>query len=773
MLMTDSNATDAFKVRPRALPPSLFGVVVAAVIGLLLLGAEPGLSVLKNANAKDCYYNLLIQGFRAGQLNIKKEVPPGLAQLANPYDPAANAAYIADEGDMTYYKGKLYLYFGVTPALVLYWPYVAVTGHYLQDAWAGFIFCSIGFLVGAGLLYANWRRYFPQIKMWIALAGIFIFGLMISAQEAEWLDCRIYEVALSGGFAFSMLALAAIWAALHQPRRRHLWLLLASLAYGLAVGSRPSLLPGAAILLIPVLVTCRSGWRAGQGFRVASLLLAAAGPITLIGLGLMLYNFRRFGNPFEFGYRYEISGFQQNSAPQFSLHYLWFNLRYYFLQPMLWNRNMPFLNSVPQWPSPTRHFWQGQYYGGIMFLDPLAWIVLAVPLAWKNISTKEKSAFPWFLGALFLLFVTCALTLSLFIYATSRYELDFLPALILAALIGVFLLESNSLASSLWRRIGRWGWRALAAWMVITSLLGGLDANASANYFAGNVLVNRGLLDEAMERFRRTLAIEPRFAGAYDGLGNVLVKKARNADAIIQYQRALEIKPDLIGTHFNLGHCYYEMGRIPDAIAQDQVVLKLDPNFAKARNDLASCLLREGQIAEALAQFEKAVEIAPDFADAHNNLGYCLLQKGRVPEAVVQFKEAVELDPQSANFRCGLGNALLKAGRVDEAIAQYQKAVAFAPSLAGPYYDLASGLLQSGRLDDAIGQYQKAVELKPDSATYHWGLARALAQKGLSDEAAIQYKKAIDLQPALIKKLQSQTNSSTPAPFSKPLNEKP
>ena len=49
---------------------------------------------LKSPPAEDSYYNLLVQGFRAGQLNMKREAPPGLAQLADPYDPAVNAAYI-------------------------------------------------------------------------------------------------------------------------------------------------------------------------------------------------------------------------------------------------------------------------------------------------------------------------------------------------------------------------------------------------------------------------------------------------------------------------------------------------------------------------------------------------------------------------------------------------------------------------------------------------------------------------------------------------------
>lgn len=719
--MTDSIATDAPNASPVWLRRYMFFVVCVAVVGMLIMGAEPGVSVLKNSDAKICYYNLLVQGFQAGQLNLKKEVPPGLAQLANPYDPAENAPYMADVGDMSYYKGALYLYYGVAPALVLYWPYVAITGHYLQDASAGLIFCSLGFLVGAVLLYAIWRRYFPRVNMWAAMAGILIFGLTIAAHESEWLGIRIYEVALSSGFAFSMLALAAIWAAFHQPGRRIRWLLLASLAYGLAIASRPNLLFGAVILLVPVVhawraegaagaTACQTAWKTGRLFA------AAVGPLIFIGAGLMIYNVKRFGNPLEFGCRYEVTGMAAPGTDlgQFSLHYFWFNFRYYFWEPVHWMSHLPFVRSGPHWHSSSGHghFGPDQYYGGLLTVYAPVWLALAAPLAWRS---RPNSLLRWFIGTACLLFLTGALTICLFNIACDRYELDFLPALMIVAIIGIFALENNGIASRFWQNIARLGWCVLAACMVFTSFSAGLDSYVTANYFAGNVLVNRGFPDEAIARYRRVLAIEPQFAGAYVGLGNVLVEEGRNADAIVEYQKALQI----------------------------------NPNLGEARYNLASSFMHEGRFSEAIVYFQKAVEIAPGSADAHNNFGNCLLQTGHEAEAIVQFQKAVELDPQSANLRCGLGNALLKVGRRDEAIAQYEKAVELAPDVAGVHYVLASGLLQGGRLDDAIGQYQKAVELGPDSAIFHWTYARALAQKGMTNEASVQYKKAVDIDPAV------------------------
>ena len=75
---------------------AVFGMVCALVIGIFAWSAESGFLELASPHAEDSYYNLLVQGFRAGQLNVRREAPPGLTQLANPYDPAVNTSYVWD-----------------------------------------------------------------------------------------------------------------------------------------------------------------------------------------------------------------------------------------------------------------------------------------------------------------------------------------------------------------------------------------------------------------------------------------------------------------------------------------------------------------------------------------------------------------------------------------------------------------------------------------------------------------------------------------------------
>jgi Tfp pilus assembly protein PilF len=702
------------KERVRWMHHAVFCFVCVLVIGIFAWFAEPKSLELKGSSAEGSRYNLLVQGFRAGQLNLKIEAPTGLAQLADPYDPAVNSAYIEDVSDLSYYKGKLYLYFGVTPALVLYWPYVAITGRYLSDKYAIVIFFALGFLVAAGLLHAVWRRYFPEASIGVAAAGLLILGLAIGSQKVLSLWCNVYEAAIGCGFAFTMLALAAIWRALHEPKRQVLWLLMGSVAYGLAIGSRPSLLFGAIILLIPVARTWHAAIEPGSRQRVGSLLAAAVGPVTLIGLGLMLYNTQRFDSPFEFGWHYQLNGeYRPTTAQQFSLHYLWFNFRFYFLEPMRWGGHFPFLHAVPLLPLPSGHYGVGDPYGGILSNYPLVWLALAAPLAWRGRSMEVVSVLRWFVAAVFLHFVICALTICLFFTALTRYEMEFLTTLMLLAVIGIFSLERALLGMPVWRRIARWSWCLLLAYAVVFGILEGVEAYAEANYLVGNDLLAQGLVDEATVQYQKALALWPESADAHAGLGNALFRRGNMDEARVQYQKALESKPDFAGAHNNLGYCFLQTGRMDEAIVH----------------------------------YRKAIELRPRVPIYHSGLGYAFFKKGLVDEAIIQYREALALQPESADVCERFGDALFRKGRLDEAIIQYQKALEIKPDSAEAHNNLGYCFFQMGRVDDAIVQYRRAIELQPIFVPAYNNLGNAFRRNRMGAEAKACYQKAIELQP--------------------------
>ena len=593
----------------------VLAAVCVLVVGVYAYAAYSGFRAKPDQQAADAYYNQLVQGFQAGQLNLKKDVPTGLAQLANPYDPIANAPYrTAKYGlyDLSYYKGKVYLYFGVTPALLLFWPFVALTGHYLYDGQAVMIFCALGFLGSVGILCALRRRCFPDVSIGVVAAGALALGL---ATGVPMLLPRsnVNEVAVSCAYLLTMLSLAAIWCALYAPERKWRWLATASVAYGLAVGARPSLLFGAVVLLVPV----TQAWRERR--KIWVLLMAATGPIILIGLGLMLYNARRFDNAFEFGWRYQVLGNRQFTAQPISLHYLWFNFRVYFLEPLRWGVHFPFLQESALPPLPAG-YGQVEAPYGILTSVPLVWLAVAVPLAWRGRPGQEPSTLRWFATATALLFWICALTVSLFWSAIGRYEVDFLPALLLLAVIGILGLERALADRPRWGCAARWAWGLLLGFSVAFNLLACVERCADVYNNAGTSMLELGKLPEATELFQKALRINPQFTDAHSKLGSVLYQTGKYEAATEHLEQALRIDPDYAKAHNNLGAVLNQIGKYEAATEHFEQALRIDPNYASAHYNLGMVLERTGKIEEAIAHYKQALRIKPDLKPAQDAL---------------------------------------------------------------------------------------------------------------------------------------------------------
>jgi Tfp pilus assembly protein PilF len=717
---------------------AVLGVVCTLVIGFYAWRANSGLLELMGAGARDSYYNLLVQAFRDGHLNLARHVP---AEFGDPPKMNWDGNYGLD--DLSYYKGKLYLYFGVTPALMLFWPYAALTGHYLLHKDAAVIFFSAGFLAGAGLLWAVWRRYFKECGVWVVAAGMLALGLGNFA-PAVLARCDVYDVAVSCGYALTMLALCGIWLALHNAERRWRWLAASSLAYGLAAGARPSLLLGAVILLVPVI----QGWR--EKGRVWPLLAAACGPMMLIGVGLMIYNAMRFDNPLEFGQRFQLP---LATHEQFSLRYLWYNIRVGFLQPARWGGHFPYVDNIVA-PAKPKGYWQLVDAFGVLTNIPLVWLALAVPAAWRVRAEEGRRVLRMFLWAVAILFGMCALPMVFHDSMCLRYELEYASPLMLLAVVGVLGVERALAGLPAWRRAARCGWGLLLAFTVAFNLFANYKLEADKCQFYGFALFQEGRVDEAIAQYQRALQISQDYALAADNLGNALLQKGRLGDAVALFQRALRIDPDCADAHVSLGNLLIRDGKVEEAMAHFQKAVQIMPNLAVVHNSLGNALLDQGKMADAIAQFQKALEIAPGAAAAHFGLAFALMRAQRVDEAITEYQKGLQSDPSSASVRSNLAFALQQRGRLGEAIAQFQKVLQLNPADLGARYNLA--WLLATAPEASLRDGAKAVELARQANQETGGknplilqtLAAACAETGRFPEAVETTQYALRLAEA-------------------------
>lgn len=159
------------------------------------------------------YYNLLIDGWLAGQLHLKVEVPDALLQLADPYDPKARPPGLALH-DASFHRGKYYLYFGAGPVVTLMLPFRVLTGTDLPLPLAVLIFTAAGFLLSVAVFLAIRRRYFSGTSWFVSAAAV--LGLGVAALLPVLLRRpQIWELPIAAGYCFAMATLLALWRSLH------------------------------------------------------------------------------------------------------------------------------------------------------------------------------------------------------------------------------------------------------------------------------------------------------------------------------------------------------------------------------------------------------------------------------------------------------------------------------------------------------------------------------------------------------------------------------
>ncbi|MEO6244575.1 MAG: hypothetical protein ABIQ12_03990 [Opitutaceae bacterium] len=410
------------------------------------------------------YYNRLIDGYLVGQLHMKTAVPEALLKLENPYDPAQRPPGVGLH-DASLYRGKYYVYFGAAPMVLLMLPFRVITGMDMPLAVAVLVFVYLGFLASTVVFLAIRRRYFPTAGLGVVLWGVLALGLA-SATPGLLRRPEMWELPIAGGYCFAMLALGALWQSLHAARGRARWWASAGLCLGLAIASRPTYLFAGGLLAAPLV------WWWWQARRVPwRLLLAATLPLAAIGAAMAWHNWARFGDPLQFGQAYQLSFDYESKLPHFATRYVPFTFYAHFFGPAEWTRYFPFISRGDLGVAPegfTVH--RGDIYG-LLTHFPIMWLALLAPLALWRRNADERGPLGAWLTAAALLFAGTGGVMLLFFSALARYQVEFVPAFLLLAGVGLLALDRGlSLAArGLWRR---WIMMAVGAVAVASAAFG-------------------------------------------------------------------------------------------------------------------------------------------------------------------------------------------------------------------------------------------------------------------------------------------------------------
>lgn len=383
-------------------------------------------------------YAKLFAAFQAGQVSLLDEPSEDLLGLMNPYDPSERAENGVDFlFDYALYEGKYYVYFGIAPLLLVYYPFYWLTGClptlHLVNLLLALACIPLSFYAVCGFV----RKYVRKPNLLLLIAGCVTVTLTGFGPNLVTSASR-YENVVLANLAMMAAALGfGFHAVLHRHSvRRALYFLLCGLCFGMQGLGRPNTLFITTALLAPVFVGVLTergaAWRCK--IRDAACFLVPA--LVFIGAA-MAYNYARFGSVAEFGQVHQLtmddihfSAFRPEYIPQALYHYL-------FPMPQI-KDVFPYVIVNDTFTNVTGHyFWHFNSVGLLCY--PLCWFLfLFRPALLAGRDDPRSLRLQRSFGTAIPLAVTVLLIIVSYFYGgiLQRYTFDFV---FVFALLSVFV----------------------------------------------------------------------------------------------------------------------------------------------------------------------------------------------------------------------------------------------------------------------------------------------------------------------------------------------
>jgi tetratricopeptide (TPR) repeat protein len=289
----------------------------------------------------------------------------------------------------------------------------------------------------------------------------------------------------------------------------------------------------------------------------------------------------------------------------------------------------------------------------------------------------------------------------------------------------------------------------------------------------GDVLLELGRANDAIERYRRAQGYVRRGNWLYNDLERRIIDAYRTTDdlpaLIAEYESAWR-RPSFEQMML-LAELYDEVGRDDEALEMLRGAVRSSRRSVDARLDLIRLLERRGEIDEVVAQYREVMRLSDEpihgfmlaqllrtsgdqegasetleaLERQYRNSTSVLLQIadrhlrwGDGDRALALFERVLELEPDDPDHLVGLGDLHWMEGRRDEAQATWQR-------VPGAFDDPAEGQARLGQVyrshllyDAAIEQLRSALELSPESDRHRLQLAETLEEaRRVTDAIAV------------------------------------
>jgi eukaryotic-like serine/threonine-protein kinase len=258
-------------------------------------------------------------------------------------------------------------------------------------------------------------------------------------------------------------------------------------------------------------------------------------------------------------------------------------------------------------------------------------------------------------------------------------------------------------------------------------------------------------VDNAIQLFERTLALDPQYVQAYAGLGRAQWLKyeaTKNVDWVARARescdRAVALESGSPAAHLCVGTLEFGAGNYRRAVDAFTTALAGDVTSDVGYIGLARAYEGLGDLAKAEDTYKRAVALQPQYWAAYDRLGNFYRERARYGEAATQFEAEVALTPDNPKGYLSLGAVYALIGRYDEALTAINRSAQLSPTFSA-YTNLGMVLFRLRRFDDAAAALKRAQTLRPGEFRTFGNLARVYHWIGQRSAARDLYLRAVEL----------------------------
>lgn len=399
------------------------------------------------------YYTQLADAFGKGQLYVDQSPGQAMLEAEDPYSPITRPVFEDEVWDLSLYKGRLYLYWGPVPALLIT-PIQILLNEKIADIFLVYFF-SAGLLIFNSLIILKLRqKFFPNIPAWNVFICIPLIGLILPVLWSINIP-DVYEAAIGAGHFFLIGGFYFVLSAFEQDsfidKQKLFW---AGLFWACSVGSRAiNTLSVIFLAAFVALWIIRKLPRPVNWVKYLQTILPLFIPLVIGAIAIGWYNWARFDSPLEFGLRYQITIYNLNKQMDlvFKPDYFLPNLYGYILQPFEFVSKFPFIQPITgsgilnKLNMAPPYLYAAGRVTGLLFCAPF--LVLSLihlfPNRNKDLSEHAKPYnFPVYLLAGS--FLISFLTLLFYFFGQMRFLVDAISQITLLAIMGYWELISRS-----------------------------------------------------------------------------------------------------------------------------------------------------------------------------------------------------------------------------------------------------------------------------------------------------------------------------------------